>query len=196
MRTLDAVFIKSAARLDQCPDSTLPEFAVIGRSNVGKSSVINFLTNQSHLAKASYTPGKTQLINFFLIDSSWYLVDLPGYGYAKYSIEDRKQRMDSIQDYFTQRKCLRRVFVLIDGSIPPQAIDLDFCAVLHQEDIRFDIIITKIDKATQKELALHTRQLTFALEKNLGSLPQIFLTSSAKKKWRDALLDRIYDLLW
>ena len=195
MQITHATFVKSAAHYDQCPDTTLPEFAVIGRSNVGKSALINMVTGRSHLAKSSITPGKTQLINFFLIDKTWHLVDLPGYGYAKFAKEQRTQWMDAIQDYFTQRSVLRRVFVLVDGSIPPQKIDLEFCKLLEDEQIRFDIVITKIDKANQKELALHVQQLDHAFQQTLQQIPRLFLTSSTKKRGREELLDRIEDLL-
>ena len=191
-----ATFVKSASKLEECPQTDFPEFAVIGRSNVGKSSLINMLANINSLVKVSTRPGKTQLINFFLINDERCLVDLPGYGYAKSWREDRGYWIDTTQTFFLERKNLRRVFVLIDGNIPPQKIDLEFMQTLADENILFDIIVTKVDKSNQKELNANALQLKNALQNTLHKIPKIFLSSSNKKTWRDAILDYIQDLMW
>ena len=152
MRSLDAVFIKSAARLDQCPDSTLPEFAVIGRSNVGKSSVINLLTNQSHLAKASSTPGKTQLINFFLIDSSWYLVDLPGYGYAKVALQVKLEWQKNLAHYLEVRESLKGLVLLMDIRHPLKDLDQMMIDWALNRELPVHILLTKADKLSRSEV--------------------------------------------
>ena len=191
-----ATFVKSASKLEECPQTDSPEFAVIGRSNVGKSSLINTLVNINSLVKVSTKPGKTQLINFFLVNDERCLVDLPGYGYAKSWREDRGYWIDMTQTFFLERKNLRRVFVLIDGNIPPQKIDLEFMQTLADENILFDIIVTKIDKSNQKELNANALQLKNALQNTLHKIPKIFLSSSNKKIWREAILDYIQDLMW
>jgi len=191
-----ATFVKSASKLEECPQTDFPEFAVIGRSNVGKSSLINTLVNINSLVKVSTKPGKTQLINFFLVNDERCLVDLPGYGYAKSWREDRGYWIDMTQTFFLERKNLRRVFVLIDGNIPPQKIDLEFMQTLADENILFDIIVTKIDKSNQKELNANALQLKNALQNTLHKIPKIFLSSSNKKIWREAILDYIQDLMW
>jgi len=152
MHISKAAFVKSASSWTECPEQLLPEFAFIGRSNVGKSSLINMIVQRNGLAKASRTPGKTQLINFFCINDAWFFVDLPGYGYAKSKVTERKKWIDRTQDYFLNRPCLLHVFVLIDGSIPTQGIDIEFCTTLQEEEIPFSIVITKMDKATQREI--------------------------------------------
>ncbi|MCF7834915.1 ribosome biogenesis GTP-binding protein YihA/YsxC [Candidatus Gracilibacteria bacterium] len=190
-----ASFVKSASKFEELPESDFPEFAMIGRSNVGKSSLINTLSNNGSLSKISNKPGKTKLMNFFLINDSWYLVDLPGYGYAKSGKGDRAYWIDTTQQYFLERSTLRRVFVLIDGSIPPQKIDLDFIYTLNEENIRFDIVMTKIDKGTQKDLSLHTRLLGEELASIVSNMPKIFMISNVNKRGRDKLLDYIQDLI-
>jgi len=157
MKIHSARFVTSASKLSQCPEDLLSEIAFIGRSNVGKSSVINMLVNQNKLAKSSVKPGKTQLINFFLVNELRYLVDLPGYGYAKVDVGSRKKWMDMIQDYLIQREGLKLVFVLIDASIPPQKIDLEFVQTLEEEAIHFALIFNKIDKAPQKKIQQHVK---------------------------------------
>lgn len=191
-----ASFVKSASKFEELPESDFPEFAMIGRSNVWKSSLINTLSNNGSLSKISNKPGKTKLMNFFLINDSWYLVDLPWYGYAKSWKGDRAYWIDTTQQYFLERSTLRRVFVLIDGSIPPQKIDLDFIYTLNEENIRFDIVMTKIDKGTQKDLSLHTRLLWEELASIVSNMPKIFMISNVNKRWRDKLLDYIQDLIW
>lgn len=157
-------FVKSASKLAECPAERLPEIAVIGRSNVGKSTLINMLMQQI-IAKSSVKPGKTQLINYFLVNESRYFVDLPGYGYAKASLESRRKWIDESYRYFTERKPY--ILLLIDGSIPPQKIDLEFAQALVEEQLEFGIIITKTDKATQKDLHHNLRLLKQAIQKEI-----------------------------
>lgn len=191
MHISSANFVKSASSWTECPEEFLPEFAFIGRSNVGKSSLINMLVQRNGLAKASRTPGKTQLINFFCVNQAWFFVDLPGYGYAKSQITERKKWIDRTQDYFHNRPCLQHVFVLIDGSIPPQEIDIEFCSTLQEEEIPFSIVVTKMDKATQREIHHNMEALKKALQQHFPVLPQIFLSSSKKSRGRDKILDYI-----
>lgn len=155
---------------------------------MGKSSLINMLVQRNGLAKASRTPGKTQLINFFAINNNWFFVDLPGYGYAKSKLTEREKWIDRTQEYFHNRPCLLHVFVLIDGSIPPQEIDIAFCATLQEEEIPFSIVVTKLDKATQREIHQNMEGLKKALHGHFPNLPQIFLSSSKKNKGRDKIL--------
>ncbi|MFA5748014.1 MAG: ribosome biogenesis GTP-binding protein YihA/YsxC [Candidatus Absconditabacterales bacterium] len=189
MEIISSTFIKSASKLSECPEANYPEFAFVGRSNVGKSSLINMLVGKKQLAKSSVTPGKTQLINYFLVNDARYLVDLPGYGYAKYSKEQRTQWMDTMQEYLTQRKNLKKIFVLVDGSIQAQKIDIDFMQVLSEEKLDFVVVVTKIDKATQKDLHKNIFLLKDYLQKDLGKLPEILLVSSQKGRGRDDFLD-------
>jgi GTP-binding protein len=164
---------------------------MIGRSNVGKSSLINTLANHSKLSKTSVTPGKTKLIGYFLMNDAWYLVDLPGYGYAQTGKKNRDLWISITHDYFIEREQLKRVFVLIDGNIPPQHIDLDFIYSLDQKNIPFDIVMTKIDKATQKSLSLHTRLLKEHLTKIVTHKPNIFPVSNVTKRGKEKLLEYI-----
>lgn len=191
MKITSAEFIKSASKLSECPPAEYPEFALVGRSNVGKSSLINMLAQRKQLAKSSVTPGKTQLLNYFLINKNWYLVDLPWYGYAKYSKTKRIDWMDTMQEYLTQRPTLKTVFVLIDWSIAPQAIDFEFIKVLNEEDIPFEIIVTKTDKSNQKELHKNMTEFQNLYIQKFGSAPELLMTSSAKWRWKDKVLDRI-----
>ena len=194
MHIITADFVKSASSWKECPEQFLPEFAFIGRSNVGKSALINMLVQRNGLAKSSSTPGKTQLINFFCINNGMFFVDLPWYGYAKSKVTERAKWIDRTQDYFHNRPCLMHVFVLVDGSIPPQKIDIEFCRAMQQENIPFSITVTKIDKATQSDLHKHMEELKGALQSHLAWLPQMFLTSSKKSRWRDKLLAYISSL--
>jgi GTP-binding protein len=146
MQIKEAKFVKSSQKTDQCPKPDKPEYAFIGRSNVGKSSLINMLTGRKKLAKISGTPGKTQLVNHFLINDSWYLVDLPGYGYAKVSKSQRKSFGKLIESYIHTRENLMNLFVLIDSRIPLQKRDLDFMISLGEKQIPFSIVYTKTDK--------------------------------------------------
>lgn len=191
MNIVSATFIKSASKLAECPSADFPEFALVGRSNVGKSSLINMLTQRTKLAKSSVTPGKTQLLNYFLINENRYLVDLPGYGYAKYSKSQRIQWMDTMQEFLTKRPTLKQIFVLIDGSIPPQILDIEFIQVLEDEKIPFQVIITKTDKCTQSDLHKHLTGFKQLLAQYVRTNPQIFQSSSAKGRGRREILEYI-----
>lgn len=157
-------FVKSASKLAECPVPDFAEIAVIGRSNVGKSTLINMLM-QKPIAKSSDKPGKTQLINYFLVNENWYFVDLPGYGYAKASLESRRKWIDETYEYFVDRKPL--ILVLIDGNIPPQKIDLEFLQALSEESLDFVIVVTKADKANQKTLHQNIRLLKQSVQKQI-----------------------------
>ena len=187
----EATFISSNTTVAKCPETTLPEYAFIGRSNVGKSSLINMLTGRSKLAKTSSFPGKTQLINHFKINDNWYLVDLPGYGWAKVSKESREKWQKMIKSYLQQRKNLACVFLLIDSRHDPQQSDLDFIQTLGNLGVPFVLVFTKTDKQsinkTQEAVALYKIKLLETWEE----LPQMFLTSSEEKKGRDEILDFI-----
>lgn len=164
MQITSVSFVKSASKLVECPDANFPEIAVIGRSNVGKSTLINMLM-QKPIAKSSDKPGKTQLINYFLVNENWYFVDLPGYGYAKASLESRRKWIDETYEYFVQRRPL--IFVLIDGNIPPQKIDLEFLQALSEEELDFVIVVTKADKANQKMLHQNIKLLKQSVQKQI-----------------------------
>ncbi len=184
-------FIKSAPKWSECPEPNKPEYAFIGRSNVGKSSLINMLAERKDLAKTSGTPGKTQLINIFLMQESWYLTDLPGYGYARVSKTKRGQFEKMITNYLTQRPNLVNTFVLIDCRIPPQKIDLEFMEWLGENQIPFSMVFTKIDKisstALQKALLAYRKEML----KTWESMPQVFSTSASGKVGRMELLNYI-----
>ena len=181
-------FVKSASKLSECPDPKFPEIAVIGRSNVGKSTLINMLM-QKPIAKSSDKPGKTQLINYFLVNENRYFVDLPGYGYAKASLESRRKWIDETYEYFIDRKPL--ILVLIDGNIPPQKIDLEFLQALSEESLDFVIVVTKADKANQKTLHQNIRLLKQSVQKQIWFLPEMVVSSSVKKMGRDQILSII-----
>ena len=186
-----AEFIISNSDVAKCPKHQLPEYAFIGRSNVGKSSLINMLTNHKNLAKTSGRPGKTQLINHFLINKAWFLVDLPGYGYARVSKSAKKKFQRFITDYFEQRQQLASAFVLVDIRHDPQKIDLEFMAYLGISQIPFSIIFTKADKlkpmAIERSVANYSQKLLETWEE----LPNYFITSSSKSVGRDEVLDFI-----
>jgi GTP-binding protein len=188
-----AEFIKSSPSLKECPKPDMPEYAFIGRSNVGKSSLINMLCAQGILAKTSATPGKTRLINHFLINQGWYLVDLPGYGYAKVSKSIRKDFDKNLFTYLAKRENLYCVFTLIDTRIPPQAIDLAFIGNLGKLNIPFAIVFTKTDKATQKELNGNTRAFKEEMLKTWETMPPCFYTSSVTKQGQEDILNFIED---
>lgn len=183
-----AKFIISNTDYQKCPDSKLPEYAFIGRSNVGKSSLINMLTNHSKLAKTSGRPGKTQLINHFLINDQWFLVDLPGYGYAKVSKESRTGWEKMINDYLIYRENLYSVFVLIDSRLPPQQIDLEFVQWLGEHQIPFSIIFTKADKLSINKVQSNVSKFKKTLLKTWESLPEMFVTSSVNQKGKEEVL--------
>ncbi|MDH5607949.1 MAG: ribosome biogenesis GTP-binding protein YihA/YsxC [Cyclobacteriaceae bacterium] len=189
-----ALFVKSSAQMADCPEPNLPEYAFIGRSNVGKSSLINLLTQQNHLAKISTKPGKTQLINHFLIDEAWYLVDLPGYGWAKVSKTEKAKWKKMVNEYFEQRQNLYNVFLLVDSRHEPLQIDLEFMQWLGENGIPFSIVFTKTDKQgktkTQQNLAAYKR----VLRKQWDELPPIFATSTVTGEGKSDLLQYIRDI--
>ena len=188
MEIKTATFVVSNSDYRKCPTDGLPEYAFIGRSNVGKSSLINMLTKNKSLAKTSVRPGKTQLINHFLINNEWYLVDLPGYGYAKISKNARAEWLKMIKDYFINREELVSTFVLIDSRIEPQKIDLDFISFLGRNGIPLSIVFTKVDKQNQRETALNVNAFKNALAEEWEELPPIFITSSVSGTGRSTIL--------
>lgn len=191
----DAQFVTSAATYKQCPESTLPEYAFIGRSNVGKSSLINMLTERKKLAKTSGRPGKTQLINHFLINDSWHLVDLPGYGWAKVSKSARAGFGKMIQDYLLNRPQLYCLFVLIDSRHPPQKIDLRFIEWIGVHQIPFALVFTKADKQSPNKTQQSVANYSKTLKKDWAELPPLFVTSSEARTGRGELLNYIADTL-
>jgi len=186
-----AEFIMSNSDVDKCPKDTLPEYAFIGRSNVGKSSLINMLTNHKNLAKTSGRPGKTQLINHFLINKSWFLVDLPGYGYARVSKSSKKKFQKFITDFFEKRQQLVSAFVLIDLRHEPQKIDLEFMEYMGESGIPFSIIFTKADKLKPKAIERNAEAYMKELLKTWEETPNYFITSSTSAVGRDEVLQFI-----
>lgn len=186
-----AEFVKSSQKWQDCPEANLPEYAFIGRSNVGKSSLINAMLGRRDLAKTSQTPGKTQLINHFLVNEEWYLTDLPGYGYAKVSKSIRKDFEKLITNYILNRNNLVNLFVLIDVRHTPQKIDLEFMQWCGESGVPFSIVFTKADKlkpnAAKKNVEIYQNELYKFWEE----LPQIFVTSAEKKEGCDAILEFI-----
>lgn len=194
MNVAHAEFVVSNTRVDHCPKSKLPEYAFIGRSNVGKSSLINMLCNRKRLAKTSSRPGKTQLINHFLINNKWHLVDLPGYGYARASKTQKKTFQKFITDYFNKRKELVSAFLLIDIRHEPQPPDLDFMRWLGENYIPFTIVFTKADKIKEREIEKKVSDYLEELKEDWESLPKYFITSSEKRLGRDELLGYIHEI--
>lgn len=190
-----AEFVISNSDVRKCPAPTLPEFAFIGRSNVGKSSLINALANQKSLAKTSGKPGKTQLINHFLINKKWYLVDLPGYGYAKTSKSKRKKWEAFIEEYLLTRENLYTTFILLDSRLEPQKIDLEFMSWCGENQLPFSMVFTKTDKLSnvelQKNLAAYKREML----KYWEEMPSMFTTSSVSGQGREELLNYIQELI-
>ena len=186
-----AEFVISNSRADKCPESSLPEYAFIGRSNVGKSSLINMLTGRKSLAMTSSTPGKTLLINHFLINKEWYLVDLPGYGYAKRSKKQQEQLGSIINHYVLERKNLTTLFVLIDSRHSPQEIDLDFISFLGENSIPFSIIFTKADKNKKGILKKNIEVFIARLKEEWEEIPPYFITSSESGVGKVEVLDYI-----
>lgn len=186
-----AEFVVSNQEVSKCPDSKLPEYAFIGRSNVGKSSLINMLTNRKKLAKTSSTPGKTQLINHFLINEEWHLVDLPGYGFAKISKTSREKWGQMIHQYLMKRKNLRCTFVLIDIRIEPQKIDLEFMEWLGLNRLPFIMIFTKSDKLNKQNLIKNIKAYKAKLLERWVELPQFIVSSSVKADGKEAILNLI-----
>lgn len=191
MKIKSAEFVMSNSDVSKCPKERLPEYAFIGRSNVGKSSLINMLVDRKNLAKTSGRPGKTQLINHFIINKSWYLVDLPGYGYARVSKKAKKTFQKFITDYFEKRSQLVLAFVLIDCRHEPQPVDIDFMRYLGEANIPFQIIFTKADKLKPNAL---TRNVETYIKKMLESweeMPAYFVTSSSKKQGKEDVINNI-----
>ena len=184
MEIIQASYLISSPSVEKCPPPEKAEYAFIGRSNVGKSSLINMLCNKKELAKVSSSPGKTQMINHFLITSSdkkeWYLVDLPGYGFAKVSQQQRKQWQKMIEQYLRQRPNLMNIFILIDSRVQPQELDIKFINQLGEWEVPFAIVFTKADKITQREVAQNVRQFLNELGKTWETLPPHFVTSAEK----------------
>ena len=188
MKIKSAEFIISNSEVSKCPTQPFPEYAFIGRSNVGKSSLINMLTGRKSLAKTSGRPGKTQLINHFLINKNWFLVDLPGYGYARVSKSSKKTFQKFITNYFEQRKQLVSAFVLIDIRHKPQPVDLEFMQYLGEHEIPFSIIFTKADKLKPKAIERHVKEYCNNLLQFWEELPPHFVTSSSKTIGKDHVL--------
>lgn len=203
MNIIKADYLISSPEIDKCPKADRPEFAFIGRSNVGKSSLINMVVNHHNLAKTSGTPGKTQLINHFTVKAlmgndkpmEWYLVDLPGYGFAKVSQNQRKSWEKMIKDYIQKRETLANLFILIDARHEPQEIDINFVNKLGEWGVPFAIVFTKADKETQKVVANHVNSFMEILEKTWEELPPHFVTSAVKKTGRGKMLDFIEKVL-
>lgn len=191
MKIKTAVFVKSSSQHEQCPKPDRPEYAFIGRSNVGKSSLINALTNHGNLAKISGKPGKTQVINHFMINDAWYLVDLPGYGYAQVSQTERQKWSIMIDDYLFNRESLTCTFVLIDSRIEPQKIDLEFMQKLGEQGVPFCLVFTKADKLTANQLQTRLENYKKTLLETWVELPLIFVTSSEKRVGQQDILAQI-----
>lgn len=202
MNIKKAVYVISSPDYEKCPASNKPEYAFIGRSNVGKSSLINMLCNNDKLAKTSASPGKTQLINHFEIHSAnekekltkWYLVDLPGYGFAKVSQRDRRRWEQMIENYLRKRENLSMVFVLIDSRHGPQKIDLEFLESLKNWKIPLSLIFTKTDKESQRTVSKNIKDFLEAMKRTWQFLPQHFATSAVKKTGREKILSCIEEL--
>jgi GTP-binding protein len=190
-----AIFSQSASSLHGCPKTPLQEYAFIGRSNVGKSSLINMLCNNGKLAKTSATPGKTQLINHFLVNDQWYLVDLPGYGYAKTGKQKREGFTTLIYDYCKKRPNLVCLFVLIDSRLPLQKIDEEFLLWCGENGIPVSIVYTKADKNSKSELARHVAAIEKGLLKHWEELPNTFVSSAQDQRGREEILQFIGHLL-
>lgn len=188
-----AEFVVSNSDVNKCPETTLPEYAFIGRSNVGKSSLINALTNRKKLAKTSGRPGKTQLINHFLINKEWFLVDLPGYGYAKVSKGTKKKFQSFITKYFEKRLQLISAFVLVDIRHEPQKIDMEFMAWLAEKQLPFSIVFTKGDKLKLKAREVKVEAYLQEMRKTWVELPNYFITSSTTGEGTEDLLQFIND---
>jgi GTP-binding protein len=194
MNVKSAEFVMSNTDVKKCPSTNLPEYAFIGRSNVGKSSLINMLTGKKGLALTSATPGKTLLINHFIINDEWYLVDLPGYGYAKRGKEGRAAIQKIIEDYILERESLTSLFVLVDSRLEPQKIDVEFMEWLGENGVPFSIIFTKTDKLSKKQLSENLKAYQDKLLEQWEELPNIFLSSSEKKEGKDEILGYIEEI--
>jgi ribosome biogenesis GTP-binding protein ysxC len=186
-----AEFVVSNSRVEKCPTTGLPEYAFIGRSNVGKSSLINMLTGRKGLAMTSQKPGKTQLINHFIINKEWHLVDLPGYGYARLSKDGRDGLRRMIEDYVLERRELVCLFVLLDARLEPQKIDLEFIEWLGEESVPFALVFTKADKLSKGKLSANISAYKERLLEGWEELPPLFITSSEERTGREELLNYI-----
>ena len=194
MEVRKAVFVKSAEKIIDCPNPDKPEYAFIGRSNVGKSSLINMLLSKPNLARVSANPGKTITINHYIINDNWFLVDLPGYGYARRSKTMRGEWEHSLEEYLKERENLQCLFVLIDSRIDPQDSDLEFLNFLGNLEVPFSIVFTKIDKLNQSMRAKNMKAFTDEVLKNWEVLPPVFQTSAVEKKGRDKILKYIEEV--
>ena len=190
----NTAFAGSYPTESQCPADGKPEYAFIGRSNVGKSSLVNMLTGRKNIAHTSRTPGKTQLINFFLADGQWYLVDLPGYGYARISKRKRREWRRMIEGYLQKRQALQCAFILVDANVPPQQNDIEFINWLGEARIPFVIVYTKTDRLKPQELESNISAIQQALLQYWQELPQQFITSSVKGEGRDEILQFINEV--
>jgi len=188
MEIKQAEFVSSVTDVKKCPLPEKPEFAFIGRSNVGKSSLLNMLTNKKNLAKTSNKPGKTQTINHFIINNEWYLVDLPGYGYAGVSKEKRAGFGTIIENYVLRRENLHCLFILLDSRLEPQKNDLDFVQWAGEKEIPLCLVLTKADKLTKNQLHQSISRYQTTLQKSWAQLPPMVITSSTSKKGKDELL--------
>jgi GTP-binding protein len=188
MKIKTSKFVISNTNWRKGPDANLPEYAFIGRSNVGKSSLINMLLDRKELAKVSGRPGKTTLINHFIINEEWYIADLPGYGFAKVSLKQRNKFNNSTLEYLRGRENLMCVFVLIDSRLPPQKIDTDFMEYCGNKDVPFVMCFTKMDKLTSRELNKNLTHYKKEMLKTWHELPQIFITSSNSKYGQESVL--------
>lgn len=186
-----ADFVKSSGKWQECPEPKIPEYAFIGRSNVGKSSLINAMMNKKDLAKTSQTPGKTQLINHFLVNENWYLTDLPGYGYAKVSKVQRKDFEKLITNYILNRRNLVNLFVLVDVRHNPQKIDLEFIQWCGESGVPFSIVFTKADKLKPNAVVKNVEDYKAELHKTWEDLPELYITSAEKKEGCDEILNFI-----
>ena len=178
----------------QCPTDGKPEYAFIGRSNVGKSSLVNMLTGRKNIAHISRTPGKTQLINYYLVNGEWYLVDLPGYGYARISKSKRREWRRMIEGYLQKRQTLQCAFILLDANVPPQQIDIDFINWLGKAAIPFVIVYTKTDRLKPEELEANVLKIQQALLEHWNELPQQFITSAVKNEGQEGILQFISEV--
>lgn len=204
MHIKNGTYLISSPDFTKCPEPNLPEFAFIGRSNVGKSSLINMLSKNDKLAKTSNSPGKTQMINHFLMvstskpgaydETKWYLVDLPGYGFAKISLRSRRRWEQMIENYLRKRENLVQIFVLIDSRHTPQKIDIDFLKNLKNWDIPFSLVFTKSDKETQSVVSKNIKLFLEEMRKTFQFLPQHFISSAVKGSGRDKILASIEEL--
>ncbi len=191
MKIVNSEFIVSNSNIKECPKHSFPEYAFIGRSNVGKSSLINMICGKKNLAKISSSPGKTKLINHFLINKKWYLVDLPGYGYSKTSKLSRMKFKNLTTNYFLNRKELTSTFLLLDIRLKPQLIDVNFINWMGENLLPFNIVFTKCDKISKKEIKSNVSSYLNFLKKNWSKLPSYFISSSRELKGKDEILEYI-----